>query len=121
MWGYIATVNGTKYQQTGFSTSTEAEILLSALRYRGALQALGVMPEQAETLSLADLVESYLADARDRGVGEETLLNTKRVIDRFQNLLKKNTTVDQITSEDLRRYRAAALKRAHILTPSGMN
>lgn len=108
-WGYLATINGHKYQRTGFLTEKDADTALAALKFKGALQSLGALPDPPAVLSLAKLVDSYCEDARSRGVQEATLENTLRVVKRFQVIVGQDAMVDEITSDHLRLYRAERL------------
>jgi len=108
-WGYVKTLDGKKRTYTGFSNRKQAEEALSALIHQHHMQSLGVAPPMPP-VTYAELVDLYLADARDRGVSASVLSNTKRTLERFAELLPEDVKLTSLTGEDLRRYRSQRLE-----------
>lgn len=116
VWGYVKTLDGKKLRCTVFSSRKDAEKALSALVTQHHMRKLGVgLP--AAPVTWKQLVELYLSDARDRGVTTEVISNTKRVLDRFTEMLPADARLTEITSEELRRYRSLRLANDPPLHP----
>lgn len=108
-FGYIKSIDGRKYYKTGFGSREDAEKALNALLLKRHMIAMG-MAVEAEPVTYAELCKAYVQDARDRGVTESTLANTKTVLERFGSVLPKKINLANITGEHLRKYRTRRLE-----------
>jgi len=109
LWGYVKTLDGRKHTCTAFSKRTQAEEALSALIHQHHMQRLGVAPP-SPPVTLKELIDLYLVDARDRGVSKSVVESTKRTLERFTELVSSDARLTSVTGEDLRRYRGQRLE-----------
>jgi hypothetical protein len=108
-WGYVKRIGGKKVRCSAFSSRKQAEDALSTLVYNHHMQKLGV-DVGGKPITLRELADLYLEDARDRGVSAGVIDNTSRVLDRLIKILPAKTKLSAITADDLRQYRAARLE-----------
>ena len=110
-WGYVKTLGGKKLRCSVFATRKEAEQALNALIFRFHMEKITGHVAPPTPATYKELVDLYLQDARDRGVTAGVIANTRRVLDRFGDLLpaEAETKLVDITAEDLRNYRSGRL------------